>query len=563
MRPNELSRQETAIILVAGPDRIGPLVEAVGRRYAAEYAVRSFGTAASAMTGMADIVEYGGDVAVIGVDPDLADDDALDFLAKVHRLVPTARRVAMITGLWRGEQVDRVRAALAEGRIDAMLSVPLGIRDEEFHAAMSEVLSDWLWSAQAVTVDGVQIVSNADTPDLLRLTDFLQRMGMPYRRYPLESEVSEHLHEMAGPEPTYPLVKAFTGDLLQAPTLADLGALMFGRVSDLGTDHVADLLVVGAGPAGLAAAVYGASEGLSTVVLESEAVGGQAGTSSMIRNYLGFPRGISGMRLAQRARSQATRFGARFFVGTPAAHLAPAESGAPHVVELTDGTRLSARSVVVATGAQYRRLAVEAIEERVGQGVHYGAATSVAHETRGRPVYVVGGGNSAGQAALHLARYADHVTIVIRREDLTATMSDYLVREVHGTKRISVRARTEVVDGRGEGRLEEVTLRHCDTGEHEQVDCGALMLLLGADPCTGWLTGSLCLADDGFVVTGRDLPQYKWSGGIPPESLATNVPGIFAVGDIRAGSMKRVASAAGEGAAVVPLVHAYLSGLDG
>lgn len=558
VKPNELEKQTTAIILVAGPDAIGRLVDSVSRRYSAEYTVRSFGTKASALVGMADIIGGGGDIALIGADPDLPDGHGLDLLAKAHRLVPTARRVLMLSD-WANQFDDRIRNASSDGQLDAYLGVPRGTRDEEFHAAVSEILSEWAWTSQAVTVDGLQIVSNVDTPELARIIDVLQRMGMPYRRYMQDSEIGEEIIEQTGTDdPRFPLFRTFYGDVLQDPSIADIGALMYGRIEDPDADHVADLLIVGAGPAGLAAAVYGASEGLGTVVVESEAIGGQAGTSSMIRNYLGFPRGVTGMRLAQRARIQATRFGTRFFAGTAACDLVPGHDGAPHTVRMEDGAVLRARSVVVATGAQYRRLMVDPIEERVGAGVHYGAATSVARETSGRDVYVVGGGNSAGQAAIHLARFARTVTIVIRRPDLTSTMSEYLIREINGTGNITVRPGTEVVDGCGEGRLEGITLRDRETGAVEEVDCSALMLLLGADPCTDWLTDSICIADDGFVLTGREVPQEKWVDGLPPEALATNIPGIFAVGDIRKGSMKRVAAATGEGAAVVPLVHAHL-----
>jgi thioredoxin reductase (NADPH) len=251
------------------------------------------------------------------------------------------------------------------------------------------------------------------------------------------------------------------------------------------------------------------------VVLESDAIGGQAGTSSMIRNYLGFPRGVSGMRLAQRARSQAIRFGTRFFTGWPVESLVPGEQDQPHRVG-TGGGEVRARAVVVATGVAYRRLGVDTIEELVGLGVHYGAAVSAAPEMEDRDVFVVGGGNSAGQAALHLARFARSVTLLVRRPDLSATMSDYLIREM-------------------------------------------LLLLLGAEPQSDWLPAGTCRDEHGFVLTGRDVPREYWLDGLPPVSLATSAPGIFAAGDIRAGSMKRVAAASGEGASVVPLVHAHLA----
>ena len=325
-------------------------------------------------------------------------------------------------------------------------------------------------------------------------------------------------------------------------------------------DQVVDLVVVGAGPAGLAAAVYGSSEGLKTVVLESDAVGGQAGTSSMIRNYLGFPRGISGMRLAQRARNQAIRFGTRFFTGWPVESLVAGTGDEPHRV-VTRGGEVRARAVVIATGVAYRRLGVDPLEELVGLGVHYGAAVSAAPEMEDRDVFVVGGGNSAGQAALHLARYARSVTLLVRRPDVSATMSAYLIREMKYVPQISVRECAEVVDGGGAGRLERVDIRDLNTGEVTRHEAGGLFLLLGAEPKCDWLPTEICRDEHGFVQTGRDVPKDLWSDGLPPSNLATVVPGIFAAGDIRSGSMKRVAAASGEGASVVPLVHAHLASL--
>ncbi len=340
--------------------------------------------------------------------------------------------------------------------------------------------------------------------------------------------------------------------------MRDLATTIYGAPDEIDVDKIVDVVVVGAGPAGLAAAVYASSEGLKTVVLESDAIGGQAGTSSMIRNYLGFPRGISGMRLAQRARNQAIRFGTRFFTGWPVEALEPGSNGDPHRI-VTEGGDVHARAVVIATGVAYRRLGVDAIEELVGLGVHYGAAVSASQEMEGRDVFVVGGGNSAGQAALHLARFARSVTLLVRRPDVSATMSDYLIREMKYVPRIHVRECAEVVEGGGEGRLEWIGIRDLNTGEVSRQEAGGLFLLLGADPQCDWLPEAVCRDEHGFVLTGRDVPKHLWQDGLPPSSLATPVAGLFAAGDIRAGSMKRVAAASGEGASVVPLVHAHIA----
>jgi thioredoxin reductase (NADPH) len=396
-----------------------------------------------------------------------------------------------------------------------------------------------------------------------RIRDFLDRMGIPHRVYPPSSEVGRAiLADMAEQEgnlaPAMPVVTSgVVREAIAGATARDVARVVYGSPDSVDTSRTADLVVIGSGPAGLAAAVYGASEGLDTVVIESDAVGGQAGTSSMIRNYLGFPRGISGMRLAQRARFQATRFGARIYTGLSAERIEPgSEPGAPHCV-VTEVGPLSGRAVVVATGVAYRRLEIEPLEELVGLGVYYGAATSAAREMGGSDVFVVGGGNSAGQAAIFLARYARSVTILVRRDSLAETMSAYLIREISASASIQVRTATRVVDGGGVGRLDWLEL--VGPGGTERVEASGLFLLLGADPCGDWLPEEVVRDERGFVVTGRDVPMDLWRDGRPPASLETTVPGIFAAGDIRAGSMKRVASASGEGAATVALVHAYLS----
>lgn len=556
-----MQQSAPAIVLAAAPQHRQQVHGEFVARYGRDYDLHQVVEAGALVSLVAELARSGQEIALIGIDPDLPGIDLLELFAEVHRHAPNARRLALLASDAWQRQGDRMRQAVGEGRLDTWLGVPRAPRDEEFHGALSELLSEWAWTSQAIGVDGVQLVTDGTTPELVRLLDFLQRMGVPHRRYPTDSEVGREVLALAGPDAPLPVLRSPTGEVMAAPTPADIGASIYGRAADLPADHVADLLVIGSGPAGLAAAVYGASEGLNTVVVESDAIGGQAGTSSMIRNYLGFPRGISGMRLAQRARMQASRFGARFFLGVHAVRLEPGTGAAPHAVLLGDGSRIRGRAVVIASGARYRRLGVQTVEDLVGRGVHYGAATSVARETRGRHVHVVGGGNSAGQAAVHLARFADSVTIVVRRESLAATMSDYLIRELRGTPGVTVRARTEVIDGGGDGALGWVTLRDLDTGSEEQVESGALMLLLGAEPCADWVPDTVCLAEDGFVLTGRDVPQHRWVKGLPPAALATNWPGVYAVGDIRAGSMKRVASASGEGAAVVPLVHGWLAEL--
>ena len=292
-------------------------------------------------------------------------------------------------------------------------------------------------------------------------------------------------------------------------------------------------------------------------MLELGAIGGQAVTSSMIRNYLGFHQGVSGRRLAFRARIQAQRFGTRFYIGWQVEDLVPG-NGEPHLLKTTNGD-IRARAVVISTGVKYRKLGVQAVEDRVGLGVHYGAALSAAKEMEGQDVFVVGGGNSAGQAAMHLSRFARSVTILVRRTGLSETMSQYLIGEIENEPRITVEGRTQVVDAGGKSRLESITTENMDTGERTKRTAGGLFLLLGASPQTDWLPPAVATDERGFILTGRDIPREQWAGDVPPVNLATTVPGVFAVGDVRSGSIKRVAASAGEGASVVPLVHDWLT----
>ncbi|GAB18451.1 putative two-component thioredoxin reductase [Gordonia effusa NBRC 100432] len=532
-------------------------------RYQAEYRVECVHSAIEAITLLSSIRSQGDSVALIVTESQLPDMNLLEAVAAFRSVVPTARRVVGIH--WSRFSIDTpaLRPALQKGKFDVTLLIPRGKRDEEFHYAITELLSDWGATVGPPEVEVLRIVSPALTPLTMAVRDFLDRMGMPNRTHTPDSPQGRETIEEFGSEPTFPLVHLLREDasidtkIIAPQSVRDVSTLVFGRPSDIEVNTIADLAIVGAGPAGLAAAVYAASEGLSTVVVESEAVGGQAGTSSMIRNYLGFPRGISGMRLAQRARNQAIRFGAQITTGWPVATLTPGIDGEPHRI-VTEGGDVCARAVLIATGVAYRRLGVPALEELIGVGVHYGAAMTAAREMEGRDVFVVGGGNSAGQAAVHLARYARSVTIVVRRADLTETMSQYLIGEIAFNPRVTVRGSSEVVDGGGNGSLEWLELRDSVTGTTERCPAGGLFLLLGAAPNCEWLPPEVDRDENGYVLTGRDVAKARWVGDLPPASLATSLPGVFAAGDIRGGSMKRVAAATGEGASVVPLVHDYL-----
>jgi thioredoxin reductase (NADPH) len=545
-----------AIVLIAAehPDEM----TAGFARYEREYDLRLARSLREALQTTHDVVEAGGVVALFVTESVLPDAQVMMAFHKLREKVPTARRV--IAAHWEHFIVDAedLRSGMATGKYDAYLLMPRGVRDEEFHNAITDLLSDWGSTVPDPEVVSVKIISPVRDGLTLAIRDFFDRMGMPSRVWDPDSEAGRYVLEQWDGEPGFPLVHALNRPTIRATSVRDVALSIYGAPTEIDLDHVVDIAVVGGGPAGLAAAVYASSEGLTTVVLEAEAIGGQAGTSSMIRNYLGFPRGISGMRLAQRARNQALRFGTRFYTGQVVDELRPGYDGEPHVL-CTDSGEVRAHSVVITSGVAYRKLRVDPIEELVGMGVYYGAAMTAARAMEGQDVFVVGGGNSAGQAAVHLSRFARSVTILVRRPDLTETMSSYLIGEIEYNSRISVRTGTTVVDGGGDGRLEWLCLEDVRNGERERVPAYGLFLLLGADPRCDWLPDAVSRDGRGFVLTGRDVPQDAWVDGLPPEPLATTVPGIFAAGDIRAGSMKRVASASGEGASVVPLVHAWLA----
>jgi thioredoxin reductase (NADPH) len=353
----------------------------------------------------------------------------------------------------------------------------------------------------------------------------------------------------------------FDGRVLENPSNPQLAESIGMRTSP--GDGLYDVAVIGAGPAGLAAAVYGASEGLSTVVLEPEAIGGQAGTSSQIRNYLGFPTGVSGEDLALRAYTQAWNFGADYVYGHPATALRVQR--AERVVRVASGDEVRSRAVVVATGVSYRRLGMPSLDALTGAGVFYGAATSEAKAMKDREVFVVGGANSARQAAIHLARYAATVTMLVRGQSLADSMSEYLVKEITSTPNIVVRRGAVVTGGGGTGRLESLTVLDQASGVTETVPAAAVFVLIGAEPRTQWLPDEVRRDRWGFVVTGTDLmagghPPDGWPLQRPPMLLESSLPGVFAVGDVCCGSVKRVASAVGEGSVAIRLIHDYLRG---
>jgi thioredoxin reductase (NADPH) len=429
--------------------------------------------------------------------------------------------------------------------------------DEVFHRLVTEQLGEW-GRSNLPGIDVVRVVGQEWAPRSHELRELLGRNGVPFSFYPADSPEGQRLLEQ-GSGPARPAVVMFDGRVLADPSNAELAEAL-GVPTKPGSGRY-DVTVIGAGPAGLAAAVSGASEGLSTVVVEPEAIGGQAGTSSLIRNYLGFPSGVSGGDLAVRAYTQALSFGAEYVYGNPATSLRP--EGPELVVTVADGTEVRSRAVVVASGMAYRRLGIPALDALTGTGVFYGAAASEAKAVQGGEVFVVGGANSAGQAAVHLAKYAAQVTLLVRGRSLADSMSEYLLREIDAAPNIAVRCRVAVTGGAGQNRLESLTLTDLESGVAETVGAGALFVLIGAEPRTQWLPDTVRRDQSGFVLTGTDLledgrPDGGWPLRRLPMFLESSLPGVFAVGDVRYGSVKRVASAVGEGSIAIRLVHDYL-----
>ncbi|MGY1687039.1 FAD-dependent oxidoreductase [Geodermatophilus sp. SYSU D00867] len=536
------------------------LLEAVERelrsRYERDYRVQCRGSADEALALLDELAGAGEEVALVLAGETVSGAPGTELLAEVRGRFPHAERALLVPWAHVGTPGtgDAVLEAIARGRIDHYLVRPAPPPDEQFHQAVSGFLLAWAQTRRRAphTID---VVGETWSGRAYELREVLGRCAMPHRFCLADSAEGRAL--LANRERRrLPLLVMPDGTVLEDPTDLDI-ARSAGTAIDPSGDRY-DLVIVGCGPAGLSAGVYGASEGLRTIVVDSGSIGGQATSSSAIRNYLGFPRGVTGGELARRAYEQAWLFGARFAFMQEVTDLAHEPDGI--VVSLDTGGVVVARAVVLAPGASYRRLGVESLEALRGAGVSYGAAASEAPLVAGEEVYVVGGANSAGQAALHLARFAERVTLVVRAASLDAGMSHYLARQVEGTPGVEVRTGTEVVGGGGDGRLDHLVLRDRASGAEETVSAQALFLMIGARPHTEWLPPAVERDPAGFVVTGPDVSAGAVRAlGRPPLPLETSLPGVLAAGDARHGSVKRVASAVGEGSIAIRLVHQLLA----
>ena len=526
----------------------------LAERYSLHYRIEPAVDALEAAELVERLVDEGSDVALVIVGYSVV--EAMDgpLFDHVRRRLPHAKRALLVSrNVWADRpHADAVRAAMALGRIDHFVVEPGPAPDEVFHEAIGEFLLEWARERRLVP-ETVHIVAEQWVGRASELRVAAEQCALPHSFCLADSQKGRELMAKAGPGARLPLMILSDGSTLNDPTDSEIAAAV-GAPPDVETTTY-DLLVVGAGPAGLSAAVYGASEGLRVLVVDAGGIGGQARSSSLIRNYLGFARGVSGARLALQAYDQAALFGAQFLFFHGASRVVASPESLS--LSLEDGQSISARSMVLATGASYRRLGIPALEKLTGAGVFYGGPVAEAPTLTGTEVFVVGGGNSAGQAALHLARYARRVTLLARGASLDSGMSHYLVREVEAAPNIDVRTGTTVSGGGGEARLDHLVLQTLATGEQTTVEADALFVLIGAHPLTDWLPAGIAKDAHGFLLTGDDL-DTAWRLTRRPLPQETSIPRVFAAGDIRHGSVKRVAAAVGEGATAVQFVHRVL-----
>ena len=553
--------EKPALIMVSRDPAVRDEVAAqLRKRYGADYAVMVGSTAEEVAAALAEAP--GTVIALVIAGLSSVDPDGIEVVGHFSADHPQALRACAVR--WGEFDIaESIFAAIATGQLDAWVFRPQSAADEEFHLAVTELLNEWA-SRTGSGYEAVQLIGERWSPRSTELRDIFVRNHVPTGFYDATSPRGQELLASLGLiDPDLPVVVLRfrpNQPVLINPDAIQIAAA-FGLLDSLEHEPPFDVAVIGAGPAGLSAAVYAASEGLRTVVLEPLAMGGQAGSSSLIRNYLGFPRGISGSRLAASAYQQAWAFGATFLWSRSVVDIAA--DGDMRVLRLSDGQQVRSRTIVVATGAEWRRLGVANLEALQGRGVFYGAAVTEARAMTGKDVFVLGGGNSAGQAAIYLSRYARQVTILVRKPSLVETMSTYLITQMANTPNIAVRTRVSVVDGTGTTGLEGLVLEDLENRSRATVRADALFVMIGSVPHSDWLGEDVRRDRWGFILTGPYLYDGDTSpgaGGRSPLMFETSLSGVFAIGDVRHASVKRVASAVGAGAMVVSMVHDYLAG---
>lgn len=522
-----------------------------------DYRILSTESVAEALASLPELKKKGEEVALFLSDQRMPDMGGVDFLERAREFFPGAKRV-LLTAY---SDTDAAIKAINDVQLDYYLLKPWDPPQERLYPVLTDLLDQWL-AEYTPEFKGIRVVGYQYSPKSHRIKDFLAGNLRPYQWLDVESSPrAQELLDLHGlTTKDLPAIFFEDGSYLADPAIPDFAPRI--GLNPSAQSDLYDVVIVGAGPAGLAAAVYGGSEGLKTLLIERRAPGGQAGTSSRIENYLGFPKGLSGSELARRAITQATRFGIEFLSPQEVADIEV--EGDYKTVVLADGSRIHTRAVIITTGVDYRKLPAEGVDRFTGAGVYYGAAMTEAQACKDKEVFIVGGGNSAGQGAVYLSQFAKKVTILIRKPDLSASMSSYLIDQIEGIENIEVQGRRQVVSAAGEDHLECIGMQNLDDESVEQIPAGALFIFIGARPATGWLDAGILRNGKGFIETGKELLNYPdfrkiWKRQRDPFLLETCRPGIFAAGDVRAGAMNRVASAVGEGAMAIKFVHEYLA----
>jgi len=526
------------------------------RNYGEQYRVLRAESGAEAITSLEQLKLRNETVALFLVDQRMPQMTGVEFLAHAIPLYPDAKRVLLTAYA----DTDAAIRAINDAQVDYYLMKPWHPPEERLYPIIDDLLGDWHASLK-IPFQGIRVLGHRWSPQTHQIKEFLAKNQVPYQWLDVEKEAEAEplLQSSHAGQDQLPVVVFPDGSALIRPTTLQVAEKVGFRMK--AEQPLYDLIVIGAGPAGLAAAVYGGSEGLKTVLIEREAPGGQAGMSSRIENYLGFPAGLSGQDLARRALTQAQRFGVELL--NPQEVVSLREAGPARIVTLADGSELSGKTVLITTGVSYRTLNVPGVTELTGAGIYYGAGMTEALSSKGEDVYIIGGANSAGQAAVYFARYARRVTMLVRGDSLTATMSHYLIERLKQTPNILVETSVEVAEACGTSRLESLVLQHAKTRDRRTVPAQSLFILIGASPHTDWLGESLLRDEYGFILSGPDLLRDgclppNWPLQRPPYLFETSVPGIFVAGDARHGSIKRVASGVGEGTIAEKMIERYL-----
>ncbi len=552
-----MSKQPIVFIV----DDDAQVLRAIGRdmrqQYRKDYRIMSTDSAGEALETLAELKKQGEVVALFLSDQRMPEMLGVEFLAKALNFYPKARRI-LLTAY---SDTDAAIRAINEVQLDYYLMKPWDPPQEKLYPILNDQLDEWS-ANNTDSFHDIRLLGYPYSPKSHHIKDFLAGNLFPYQWLDVESDPAAAevmmLHNLSAID--LPAVIFDDGEVILGDNLANIAAKLGLHPS--ARESLYDVAIIGAGPAGLAAGVYGGSEGLRTLVIEARAPGGQAGTSSRIENYLGFPNGLSGADLSRRAATQATRFGVEFLL--PQSVQSIGLKDGYKVLTLANGNIVHSKSVVITTGVSYRMLEAAGLEKYTGAGVYYGAATTEASACKDRDVYIVGGGNSAGQGAVYLSNFARHVFVLLRSDNLRDSMSSYLIDQIYGINNITVEPFREVTGASGDDKLEALSILNKQNNTTEERPAGALFIFIGAKPITDWLPDDVLKDTRGFVLTGRDLvshPEYKsrWKRSREPLALETSVPGIFAAGDVRSGAMNRVASAVGEGAMAISFVHRYIA----